>query len=95
MGIHDETLVVYMGDNGFMWGEHGLIDKRVSYEASIRVPMMMQCPDLYKGGKVVENVIGNIDIGPTILHAAGLGTPDYMGWRELFGSAKPTRNGLA
>ena len=78
MGIHDETLVVYMGDNGFMWGEHGLIDKRVSYEASIRVPMMMQCPDLYEGGKVVQNVIGNIDIGPTILHAAGLGTPDYM-----------------
>jgi N-acetylglucosamine-6-sulfatase len=78
MGIHDETLVVYMGDNGFMWGEHGLIDKRVSYEASIRVPMMMQCPDLYEGGKVVDNVIGNIDIGPTILHAAGLGTPDYM-----------------
>jgi N-acetylglucosamine-6-sulfatase len=78
MGIHDETLVVYMGDNGFMWGEHGLIDKRVSYEASIRVPMMMQCPDLYEGGKVVENVIGNIDVGPTILHAAGLGTPDYM-----------------
>ena len=60
------------------WGEHGLIDKRVSYEASIRVPMMMQCPDLYKGGKVVEQVIGNIDIGPTILHAAGLETPDYM-----------------
>ena len=78
MGIHDETLVVYMGDNGFMWGEHGLIDKRVSYEASIRVPMMMQCPDLYEGGKVVENVIGNIDIGPTILHAAGVGTPAYM-----------------
>ncbi len=78
MGIHDETLVVYMGDNGFMWGEHGLIDKRVSYEASIRVPMMMQCPDLYEGGKVVENVIGNIDIGPTILHAAGVGTPEYM-----------------
>jgi N-acetylglucosamine-6-sulfatase len=78
MGIHDETLVIYMGDNGFMWGEHGLIDKRVSYEASIRVPMMMQCPDLYEGGKVVDNVIGNIDIGPTILHAAAVGTPEYM-----------------
>ena len=78
MGIHDETLVIYMGDNGFMWGEHGLIDKRVSYEASIRVPMMMQCPDLYEGGKVVNNVIGNIDVGPTILHAAAVGTPEYM-----------------
>ncbi|MEL7267759.1 MAG: sulfatase, partial [Planctomycetota bacterium] len=78
MGIHDETLVVYMGDNGFMWGEHGLIDKRVSYEASMRVPMMVQCPDLFQGGKVLDHVIGNIDVGPTILHAAGLRTPQYM-----------------
>ncbi|MDA8746364.1 sulfatase [Rubripirellula amarantea] len=78
MGIHDETLVIYMGDNGFMWGEHGLIDKRVSYEESMRVPMIMQCPDLFEGGTVVEKVIGNIDVGPTVLHAAGLETPDYM-----------------
>ncbi|WP_391575338.1 sulfatase family protein [Aureliella helgolandensis] len=78
MGIHDETIVIYMGDNGFMWGEHGLIDKRVAYEASIRVPLVMQCPDLYPGGTVVEEVIGNIDIGPTILQAAGLETPEYM-----------------
>lgn len=78
MGVHDETLVVYMGDNGFMWGEHGLIDKRVSYEESMRVPMMMQCPDLFDGGQVVDSVIGNIDVGPTVLHAAGLQTPDYI-----------------
>ncbi len=78
MGVLDSTLVIYMGDNGFMWGEHGLIDKRVSYEASIRVPMLMQCPELYRGGTVVDAVIGNIDIGPTILNAAGLQTPDDM-----------------
>ena len=78
MGLYDSTLVIYMGDNGFMWGEHGLIDKRVSYDASMRVPMMMQCPDLYQGGTVVEDMIGNIDIGPTVMHAAGLQTPDYM-----------------
>ncbi|EMI52059.1 mucin-desulfating sulfatase (N-acetylglucosamine-6-sulfatase) [Rhodopirellula sallentina SM41] len=78
MGVHDETLVIYMGDNGFMWGEHGLIDKRVSYEESIRVPMLMQCPELFSGGKRIENVIGNIDVAPTILHAAGLLKPDYM-----------------
>lgn len=83
MGVHDETLVIYMGDNGFMFGEHGLIDKRVSYEESIRVPMMMQCPELFSGGKVVEQVIGNIDVGPTILHAAGLETPGYMDGRSF------------
>ena len=78
MGVYEETLIVYMGDNGFMWGEHGLIDKRVAYEESMRVPMMMQCPELFDGGKVVEKVVGNIDVGPTILHAAGLDTPEYM-----------------
>lgn len=83
MGVHDETLVIYMGDNGFMFGEHGLIDKRVSYEPSIRVPMMMQCPQLYPGGTVLEQVIGNIDVAPTILHAAGLQTPDYMDGRSF------------
>lgn len=92
MGVHDETLVIYMGDNGFMWGEHGLIDKRVSYEASIRVPMVMQCPDLYEGGTVLPQVIGNIDVGPSVLHAAGLKTPDYMDGRsflDLPGAADP------
>jgi len=78
MGIHDDTLVIYMGDNGFMWGEHGLIDKRVAYETSIRVPMMMQCPALFEGGKPIVNLIGNIDVGPTVLHAAGLNAPEYM-----------------
>ena len=64
MGIYEETLVIYMGDNGFMFGEHGLIDKRVAYETSIRVPMIMQCPELFEGRGVVEEVVANIDIGP-------------------------------
>ncbi len=78
MGIKDETLVIYMGDNGFMFGEHGLIDKRVAYETSIRVPMLMRCPDLFKGGKVIDEVVANIDMGPTIMEAMGLKTPPHM-----------------
>lgn len=78
MEIADETLVIYMGDNGFMFGEHGLIDKRVAYETSIRVPMLMRCPDLFEGGTVVEEVVANIDIAPTILETAGLKKPEHM-----------------
>lgn len=78
MGIYDETLIIYMGDNGFMFGEHGLIDKRNAYETSMRVPMVMQCPELFEGNQVVDEVVGNIDIGPTILEAAGVETPEYM-----------------
>jgi N-acetylglucosamine-6-sulfatase len=78
MGILDETLVIYMGDNGFMFGEHGLIDKRVAYEPSMRVPMLVQCPALIPAGLVVDQMIANIDIGPTIMEAMALKTPPHM-----------------
>ncbi len=78
MGIYEDTLVIYMGDNGYMFGEHGLIDKRVAYETSSRVPMLMQCPTLIPGGSVVDEVVANIDIGPTIMAAMGLNTPPHM-----------------
>ena len=83
MGIHDETLMIYMGDNGFMFGEHGLIDKRVAYETSIRVPMLMQCPDLFDGGKVVEEVVANIDVAPTVMNAMGIEKPAHMDGQSM------------
>ena len=72
------TLVVYMGDNGFAFGEHGLIDKRTAYEESMRVPMLMHCPELVHGGTAVKQVVANIDIAPTLLEAAGLQAPAEM-----------------
>ena len=78
MGIADETVVIYMGDNGFMFGEHGLIDKRVAYETSIRVPMLMRCPELFEGGTTVEKVVANIDIAPTVMEAMGLQKAPHM-----------------
>ena len=88
MGVYEDTLVIYMGDNGFMFGEHGLIDKRVAYETSIRVPMVMQCPALFAGGKVVEEVVANIDVAPTILEACGVATPPHMDGQSFLGLAQ-------
>lgn len=87
MGVLDETVVIYMGDNGFGFGEHGLIDKRVAYEWSMRVPMLMHCPELVRPGTVVEEVVANIDVAPTILAAAGLDAPDGMDGRSFLGIA--------
>ena len=77
-GELDETLVIYMGDNGFMFGEHGLIDKRCAYEASMRVPFLAMCPGTIPAGQSSDLVVANIDIAPTCLQAAGLQTPDHM-----------------
>ncbi len=78
MGIYEETLIIYMGDNGFMFGEHGLIDKRVAYETSMRVPMLVQCPEIIKGGTVVDDMAANIDVAPTVMEAMGLKKPAHM-----------------
>ena len=77
-GLADNTLVIYMGDNGFCWGEHGLIDKRHFYEASVRVPMLAYCPSIIKPGTVVDQMVQNIDIAPTALAAAHREAPEQM-----------------
>ena len=82
-GLDESTLVIYMGDNGFCWGEHGLIDKRHFYEASVRVPMLAYCPELIKPGTVVTKMIQNIDIAPTVLEAAGLQSPESFSGKSF------------
>ncbi|MBN1599193.1 MAG: sulfatase [Bacteroidales bacterium] len=77
-GQYESTLIIYMGDNGFSFGEHGLIDKRHFYEESTRVPLLVSCPELFKGGKVETGMIQNLDIAPTILEIFGLETPEQM-----------------
>jgi N-acetylglucosamine-6-sulfatase len=73
-----------MGDNGFQFGEHGLIDKRTAYEASIRVPLLMRYPRLLKPGTKVNQVVANIDIAPTLLQAAGAQVPYQMDGRSCW-----------
>ncbi|MDX2042565.1 MAG: sulfatase [Acidobacteriota bacterium] len=87
-GKLDETLVIYMGDNGFAFGEHGLIDKRTAYEESMRVPMLVQCPQLFKGGTTIDKVVANIDIAPTMLEAAGLQAPKHMAGKSFISVAQ-------
>ncbi len=77
-GLADNTLVVVMGDNGFAFGEHGLIDKRTAYEESMRVPLVMQLPALIKPGSKLPQVVANIDLAPTFLELAGLRPPHNM-----------------
>jgi N-acetylglucosamine-6-sulfatase len=87
-GDLDSTLVVYMGDNGFAFGEHGLIDKRTAYEESMRVPLLARCPELFKGGTVVKQTVANIDLMPTFLEASGARTATQMDGSSWLGLAQ-------
>jgi len=76
--LAEDTLVIYMGDNGFSFGEHGLIDKRHFYEESAKVPLLVRWPTRLKGGAPINALIQNIDIAPTVLDVAGLRAPPHM-----------------
>jgi N-acetylglucosamine-6-sulfatase len=84
LGRYENTLIVFAGDNGFLWGEHGLIDKRCMYEESIRIPMIASCPQLYgTSGKRVSRMVLNLDVAPTFLEAAGVPIPPTMQGRSF------------
>ena len=94
----ENTLVVYMGDNGFQLGEHGLIDKRTAYEASIRVPLLMYYPGHIQPGSKVREVVANIDIGPTLMETAGAKVDPQMDgssfWKLALGEELSWRENL-
>ena len=76
-GLTRNTVVILMGDNGFLFGEHGLIDKRNAYEESMRVPLLVSAPGRYAPGQTVEAMVANIDIAPTLLTLAGAVPPEH------------------
>src|SRR5262249_5123538 len=70
-GLAENTVIVYSTDNGFFLGEHGLFDKRLMYEPSIRVPMMVRFPARVKPGQVDStHMVLNVDFAPSLLELA-------------------------
>ncbi len=84
LGLDDNTLVIFTSDNGFFWGEHGRGDKRLAYDESIRVPLLMRGPGI-ASGQTSDALVSNIDLAPTILTAAGVPVPDAMQGKPLNG----------
>lgn len=78
-----DTIIIYTSDNGFMFGEQGLVDKRAAYEASIRVPMIIHAPGHLEGGTTNPAMARNIDIAPTIVSLAGLDIPEHYDGRDM------------
>ena len=79
----DNTVVVFTSDNGYFWGEHGLGDKRAAYEESIRTPLVIRYPKLIRAGTVLDQMVLNVDIAPTMMEIAGQTVPDTFQGRSL------------
>ncbi|MEY2881231.1 MAG: Choline-sulfatase [Verrucomicrobiota bacterium] len=70
-GALDRTVVMVIGDNGYFYGEHGLSEeRRLAYEESIRLPLLLRYPPLVKAGAAPTAMSLTTDLAPTILELA-------------------------
>ena len=83
-GQLDNTILVFTSDNGYFYGEHGLsVERRLAYEESIRMPLLVRYPKTIKAGTVRDEFVLNIDLAPTLLELAGVESPQTMQGRSL------------
>jgi arylsulfatase A-like enzyme len=82
-GLGTNTIVIYTSDQGFFLGDHGLFDKRLMYEESLRMPFLMRYPAAIKPGTVNRDMTLNIDFAPTFLDYAGRQAPAEMQGRSF------------
>ncbi|CAB3245615.1 unnamed protein product [Arctia plantaginis] len=81
-GLLDNTYLIYTSDNGYHVGQFAQVyDKRQPYESDIKVPLVIKGPGIEHNASY-SNPVLNIDIGPTIIHLAGL-VPEGMDGRPI------------
>ena len=71
-GVLNNTIVVFTSDHGYWYGEHCLdLERRLAYEESIRIPMLVRYPPLIKAGTKPKQMVLSIDLASTLLDMAG------------------------
>ncbi len=82
--ILDETFILFMSDNGFFYGEHGLsLERRMPYEESIRTPLIVRYPAAVTAGDTIDGLVASVDIAPTVLDIAGVPIGDHIQGRSF------------
>jgi arylsulfatase A-like enzyme len=94
-GELDNTVFVFMSDNGILNGEHGMVDKRTMHEPSIRIPLVVRYPALVppEEPKVIEEQVLTIDMAPSILELCGAPPLDDIhgaSWVKLVRQGDPS-----
>ena len=83
-GVLDNTVVVFTSDHGYFYGEHGLNEeRRLAYEETIRIPLLVRYPARVKAGAVASEMVLTLDLAPTLLELAGLKPLPGMQGRSL------------
>ena len=83
-GQLDNTVFVVTSDHGYFYGEHGLsVERRLAYEESIRIPLLIRYPTLAKAGSTIDEMTITLDFAPTFVELAGGAIPARIQGRSL------------
>lgn len=82
-GLAENTIVVYLGDNGYMTGQHGRFEKHCFYEPAVRIPVVIRWPKGLPKGRQVDPMIEGIDLLPTLLDLMGVDAPPGVQGRSM------------
>lgn len=89
-GRLSNAMIVFMSDNGMLWGEHRWGKKLVPYEESIRVPFVVRADALIAEPRSDRHLVLNIDLAPTFARLAGIRAPRVEGRSLLPLLSSPT-----
>jgi len=82
-GLAEDTVVIYTADQGYWLGQHGLYDKRLILEESLKMPFLVRYPREIKPGTQCDLLGSNVDFAETLLDWAGAPIPKTMQGRSL------------
>ena len=82
-GQADNTIVVYLGDNGYMTGQHGRFEKHCFYEPAVRIPVVIRWPKHLPEGRRIGEMIEGVDLLPTLLELLGVDAPPGLHGRSM------------
>ena len=82
-GTLDDTVIIFSSDNGYMFGEHGLYDKALPYEESIKVPLLVRWGNHIQPGQVSDALFSQADLGVTIADLMGAQIPEGLYGRSF------------
>lgn len=82
-GLADNTIVVYTSDQGFFLGDHGWFDKRLMYEQSLKMPLLIRYPDRIAAASSCDSIVTNVDFAPTLLDLANIEVPPEVQGRSF------------
>lgn len=71
-GLTDNTVIVYTSDQGFFLGDHGWFDKRLMFEQSLQMPLVIRWPDGLPSGTRCDAIATNVDFASTLLDMCGI-----------------------